>query len=342
MQKMKIMSEQILNKSKRWQTVLIDVITDPEELFDLLDLDKQFLVEAQKAVKLFPLKVPREFISRMQKGNFHDPLLRQILPIDAEWNLHPEYETDPLKEKIFNPVPGLLHKYKNRVLLTLTSACGINCRFCFRRHFPYSENNPGTGGWNRIIEYIQENPSIHEVILSGGDPLTLNDRALKAFKDQLSLISHIKRLRIHSRMPIVIPERVSDELLDWICDPALTTILVVHCNHPNEINELVKKALEPLKSITLLNQSVLLRGVNDNVATLVALSEKLFEAGILPYYLHLKDKTQGTAHFEVDLPLAKKLHQEMLSALPGYLVPKWVLEQPGEPSKTYFSAFTQA
>lgn len=328
------MHEQKIDKTSSWQASLIHAITDPEELLQLLELNQtNWILAAKKAALLFPLKVPREFVSRMQKGNIDDPLLKQVLPLNAEFLTKSGFEKDPLNEKQFNPIPGLLHKYHGRVLLTMTGACGINCRFCFRRHFPYHENNPGKNGWNHVLQYIAEDPTIKEVILSGGDPLVLSDHLLSEFAFKLADIPHLKRLRIHSRMPIMMPERITNEFQRWTENLPLKMILVLHCNHPQEINNKVKEALSLLKKITLLNQSVLLKDINDRIDILISLSETLFEAGVMPYYLNLLDKVEGTAHFDVDINKAKELHAEMIKNLPGYLVPKLVREQPGEPSK---------
>jgi EF-P beta-lysylation protein EpmB len=324
-----------------WQTALSHAITDPAELLHLLELDNDLLAAAQSAAKLFPLKVPHSFIARMEKGNQNDPLLRQILPLGAEHEETPGYSRDPLQETRFNPVPGLLHKYKGRVLLTLVGICGVNCRFCFRRHFPYNENNPGTEGWDRALNYIAQDPTIDEVILSGGDPLVANDKTLHAFTEKLNHIPHIKRLRIHSRMPIVLPERISPQFIDWIANIQQKPILITHCNHPQEINDSVRGAMRALTAagVVLLNQSVLLKGVNDNVETLAALSESLFAAGVMPYYLHALDKVQGSAHFDLSRTDAQNLHWELCQHLSGYLVPSLVCEEPGAPAKVSLSHY---
>lgn len=323
------------NKSASWQQSFIHAITDPKELLELLELDMGLLAGAKTAANLFPLKVPRGFLSRIKKGDVNDPLLRQILPIGVEEEVHPDFTDDPLNEADVNPIPGLLHKYHSRVLLTWVGTCAVNCRYCFRRHFPYEKNNPGSAGWETVLEYIANNPTITEVILSGGDPLVSNDRLLSLFSQKLSAISHVKRLRIHSRVPIVLPERITTEMIDWITQAPFKTILVVHANHPNEIESSVKHAMQRLSAagITLLNQSVLLKGVNDNVDVLVELSERLFDAGILPYYLHMLDKVRGAAHFAVDTETATSLHWELTKRLSGFLVPKLVCAQPDAPAK---------
>lgn len=325
-----------IDKNHAWQTALIEAVTQPEELFRRLNLDPELLPSSLQAVRDFSLKVPQSFINRMEKGNPDDPLLLQVLPQIAELLDIPGYVKDPLHEKKFNPVPGLLHKYHGRVLLMLTGTCGINCRYCFRRHFNYEDNNPGSLGWTRVLNYIAEKKDIHEVILSGGDPLVSNDATLQKITMQLTALPHIKRLRIHSRLPIVLPERITPEFIHAITAPSLKTVLVVHCNHPREINQEVKEKIHLLKenNITLLNQSVLLKGINDQIDILCQLSETLFDIGIQPYYLHLLDKVQGASHFDLDLQTARHLYSEMTTRLSGYLIPKLVCEQHDKPAKT--------
>jgi EF-P beta-lysylation protein EpmB len=337
---MTVMKDQNLNKSAGWQHALMNAITDPQELLALLNLDASLLDAARAAAKLFPLKIPREFVTRIEKNNLYDPLLLQIMPLKEELIHTQGYLEDPLEEAKVNPIPGLLHKYCGRVLLTFIGTCAINCRYCFRRHFPYTDNNPGSTGWERALNYISDDKSIHEVILSGGDPLVANDRTLQTFSDKLNLIPHIKRLRIHSRIPVILPERITPEFIAWLTQLKQKPVLVIHCNHPQEINAAVTAAMRLLTNagITVLNQSVLLKGVNDNADTLVALSEALFEIGVHPYYLHALDKVQGTAHFDLDRETAQSLHWEISQRLSGYLVPKLVYEQPGAPSKLSIEA----
>lgn len=324
-----------MSKILTWQEEIKNCITAPAELLKILNLDSALLSAAEKAAKLFPLRVSRSFAARMKKGDIQDPLLRQVLPLQAELEEQVGYTQDPLQEKSTNPIPGLLHKYHGRVLLTVVGACGINCRYCFRRYFSYDENNPGQKGWEQALAYIANDTSITEVILSGGDPLVASDEHLAKLSQKIATISHVKTLRIHTRLPIVIPQRITAEFIDWFANSRLQPVLVVHCNHPQEINVELKEALLSLKKtdITVLNQAVLLQGINDTAETLIKLSNTLFAAGVLPYYLHLLDKIQGAAHFDVDETNAKLLMHAMMQKLPGYLVPKLVREVPGAASK---------
>ena len=324
-------------KKLPWQAALAALITDPEELFTLLELDKCLLEEARAAATLFPFKVSHSFVARMQKRNPHDPLLRQVLPLGAELKIVPGYSQDPLQEEKVNPVRGLLHKYHGRVLITLTSACAVHCRYCFRRYFPYHENNPSKKGWDDIFAYLTKNETISEVILSGGDPLSVSDQLLAQWLDRLHAVSHVKRLRIHTRFPIIIPERVTPSLIELLSSSRFNVAMVLHINHPQEINDAVGAALRPLNQpgITLLNQAVLLKGVNDSAEVLITLSEKLFTLGILPYYLHRLDKTQGTAHFDLSSAHVEALYQTLKQRLPGYLVPRLAQETAGHLSKIF-------
>lgn len=320
---------------KKWQALLKEAITDPAVLLDQLELNPNLLPDAQRAAKLFPLRAPENFVVRMEKGNPFDPLLQQVLPLAAEEISSVGFSRDPLHERTANPLPGLLHKYHGRVLLTMAGACAINCRYCFRRHFPYAENRTGGKAWQAILSYIQADTSISEVIFSGGDPLLANDHYLKQCANDLANITHVKILRIHSRLPIVLPERITPEFLNWFTATRLQPVLVTHSNHANELDDSVQRAMSKLRQqkISVLNQTVLLKGINDNVEALVNLSQRLFVCGILPYYLHLLDKVQGAAHFEVSRTKAKQLMTALRERLPGYLVPKCVYEQGGATSK---------
>ncbi|MEY3182983.1 MAG: hypothetical protein RLZ35_968, partial [Pseudomonadota bacterium] len=278
----------------------------------------------------FPLRVPLSYVKKIEKGNIHDPLLRQIMPLNSERDTVPGFSTDPLQEKKHNPLPGLIHKYHGRVLVTLSGSCIIHCRYCFRRHFPYQENNPGKLGWKTILDYLSQQPDIIEVILSGGDPMTIKDASLHYFYEQLSHIPHIQYVRIHSRLLGLIPNRVTPELLTLFSTTRFKHTVVLHINHPREIDKPLADAVSRLRDtgVTVFNQSVLLKGVNDSLETLIALQKTLFDAGIIPYYMHLLDKIAGSAHFDVDLATAKALMIDLMSKLPGYMVPRWVKEQP--------------
>lgn len=319
-----------------WQQSLADVIRSPGELFNLLQLNPAHLAPAmQPAQRDFPLRVPREFVQRMRPGDWQDPLLQQVLPLGQEMDYQPGFCNDPLEERDSNPVPGLIHKYCGRVLLVISGGCAIHCRYCFRRHFPYEQNNPSRRQWQQALDYIQADNSIREVIFSGGDPLVAADRQLAELTSALSQIPHLTTLRIHSRLPVVIPSRIDEGCLQWLTGHRLQPVMVIHSNHANEIDTGVSDALLRLRDagVTTLNQTVLLKGINDTAEALCALSERLFSAGCLPYYLHLLDRVSGAAHFEVTGQHARALVQAMLSQLPGYLVPKLVQEIAGASSK---------
>ena len=319
----------------QWQTLLSQAITDPEELLRELELPLELLPATFTACQAFRLRVPRGFVTRMQRGNHQDPLLRQVLPLGDELIQAAGYGSDPLQELAAMPVPGLLHKYQGRVLLTTTGACAVHCRYCFRRHYPYSEANPQREQ-QQTLDYLRRHTEVSEVILSGGDPLTLSDSKLGQLAQALQSIPHIKRLRVHSRVPVVLPERIDAGLFGWLQATRLQAVLVIHSNHPNEIDLAVQAAMQRLRGagITVLNQSVLLRGINDHPDTLVALSERLLAAGVLPYYLHQLDPVQGAAHFAVPDSIAKLLINQLRERLPGYLVPRLVREEAGRPAKT--------
>ena len=328
--------QQALVQSKSWQEELSDCIRDPEQLFQLLQLPADQLEAARAACQDFALRVPRPYLSRIAKGDSQDPLLRQILPIGDELLAAPGYSNDPLQEYDANPVPGLIHKYHGRVLLIVSPACAINCRYCFRRHFPYQDNKPARSQWQQALDYIADDSSINEVIYSGGDPLAASDKQLAWLTERIAAIAHIERFRVHTRLPIVIPQRITQSCLDWLTGTRLQPVMVIHSNHANEIDQAVTDAMAQLKSagVTVLNQAVLLKGVNDSADTLVSLSERLFSAGVLPYYLHVLDKVQGAAHFSVSEQRAQQLAGQLLAKLPGYLVPKLTREDAGGHSKT--------
>jgi EF-P beta-lysylation protein EpmB len=322
-----------------WQLEYKKSITNIEQLCQTLGLNIEQLPISTQANKQFQIRVPLSYVERMQQSNPNDPLLLQILPTSHEENHIEGYLKDPVGDLQSIKTPGLLQKYNGRALLLATSRCAIHCRYCFRRHFPYSAQNPRHDNWTQAVQELQLDHSITEVILSGGDPLVLDDSELAKLVSKLESIEHIQRLRIHTRLPVVIPNRISDELLNWIRNSRLKIIMVLHINHAQEINTHLYKSLQKLKNIncTLLNQSVLLQNINDQSSSLVNLSEALFNAGILPYYLHLLDKVDGAAHFNVSKNNARKLMREITKQLPGYLVPKLVMEIPGEQSKSLIS-----
>ncbi len=325
----------LLRQPPPWQTELAAAVTDPAELLALLGLGAELLPAARAAARAFPLRVPRGFVARMARNDPADPLLRQVLPLAAEDQVHPDYTRDPVGDLAAQAIPGVLHKYAGRVLLTATGACAVHCRYCFRRHFPYAEANAAADHWQGALAHIAADGSLQEVILSGGDPLVLSDRRLAEFTRALAHIPHVRRLRIHTRLPIVLPDRVNDDLLAWLAGPRFQTVLVLHANHAQEIDGAVTHACARLRAggVMLLNQSVLLRGVNDNTDALVRLSETLFAAGVLPYYLHLLDRVQGAAHFAVHEDVALDLMRQLNARLPGYLVPRLVREVAGAPGK---------
>lgn len=319
-----------------WQRLQAAAITDPAVLLRRLGLDRALLPAARRAAQHFRLRVPEGYVARMRRGDPHDPLLRQVLPLDAECQDPPGYLDDPVGDHDAMMVPGLLHKYPGRVLLLSTGACAVHCRYCFRRHFPYADANPAREQWGPALDYIAARPAITEVILSGGDPLSLSDERLSALAGALAEIPHLRRLRVHSRTPVVLPERVDEALLDWLAPGRFATVMVIHANHAREIDGTVREAVGRLRraGVLLLNQAVLLRGVNDRVEDLADLSETLFEAGVLPYYLHQLDPVRGAAHFLVPDRQALALHEALAARVPGYLLPRLVREIPGAGGKT--------
>ncbi|MFV8570405.1 EF-P beta-lysylation protein EpmB [Marinobacter sp. SBS5] len=324
-------------ETQSWQAILSRSVSSPEQLLERLNLPAEGWFEgARNGHDLFPIRVPEPFIQRMESGNPNDPLLRQVLPVADEKIELSGFVRDPLEENSAIQTTGLIRKYHSRALLMVTGQCAINCRYCFRRHFPYNDHKLSREDRTQVINTLTASPEINEVILSGGDPLAVNDRLLSQWVDLLDAVPHLKRLRIHSRLPVVIPQRVCDDMLAWLNRTRLQTVLVVHVNHPAEIDQTTRDALQRLKQagVTLLNQSVILKGVNDNAAILSELSEVLFDAGVLPYYLHAFDPVAGAHHFDVSDNDAATLVRQMLEKLPGFLVPKLVREVPGETSKT--------
>jgi EF-P beta-lysylation protein EpmB len=323
-----------------WQQVWRVAVREPRELLSLLGLDGLAGRVSDAATTQFPLRVPRGFIERMRHGDPHDPLLRQVLPLDDEDRIVPGFVLDAVGDTAARAASGVIRKYRGRALLVATGSCAIHCRYCFRRHFPYAEETAAAGGWRDAVGLIAADASIDEVILSGGDPLSLATSKLAELTDALAAIPHLKRLRIHTRLPTVLPERVDAALLAWLGKLPWPVTIVVHVNHANEFDAKVDAALAALrgagaasKGIVLLNQAVLLRGVNDSVDALVDLSERSFAAGVLPYYLHQLDRVAGAAHFEVEDARARSLHAGVATRLSGYLVPRLVREVAGDPGK---------
>ena len=322
-----------------WRSELKDAISSVAELGRVLELPLDD--QESGANDGFPLRVPRSFVDRMRRNDPDDPLLRQVLPTAAEdesVSVLPDgtrLSVDPLREKDFARAPAVIQKYRGRALLIATPACAVHCRYCFRKHFPYEDHRPDR--LEAALAVLREDDQISEVILSGGDPLILTDPMLRRWIRNLDGISHILRLRIHTRLPIVLPSRITRELLDVLASTRLRVIVVGHANHPNELSPDTARAfacLASVRGVTLLNQSVLLQGVNDAAPTLCALSERLFEQGVLPYYLHMPDAVLGTHGFHVTDERARRIHQKMGERLPGYLLPKLVREEPGRAAKT--------
>lgn len=318
-----------------WKNQLAQAIRNPAELLQLLELPESYLPGANLANQLFPLRVPQSYLARIKKGDPNDPLLRQVLPLDYEAEKVEGYSDDPVGDLASQKIPGLLHKYKGRALLITSAACGIHCRYCFRRNFPYNDAKPSQNQWQEPLTYLATQPQINEIILSGGDPLSLSDEKLDYLLTELEKIPHIKTLRIHTRLPVVIPQRVTEPLINRLSTSPLKKVVVVHVNHAHEIDNSVIAAMSRLRGagVTLLNQSVLLRKVNDSTAALEQLSHTLFDSGIIPYYLHQLDKVNGAAHFAVEQDRAVELVKTLRHCLPGYLVPRLVEERAGEPGK---------
>lgn len=322
--------------SHDWQTSLKNAVTEPAELVRLLQLPDSLIEPARRASELFPLRVPREFIDRMTLGDPDDPLLKQVLPIGDELRDVPDFTDDPLNESASRPVPGVVHKYQDRALMILSGACAVNCRYCFRRHFPYQENQISGSNWKQALEYIQDHSDVHEVIFSGGDPLVTPDQRLEKLIIDLESLPQIERLRIHTRLPVVIPSRITAQLVDILSNSRLNLVMVFHINHEREIDRSLEAAIQPLRKagITLLNQAVLLKSINDSADEQIKLSRKLFQIGVLPYYLFLFDPVKGASHFDIPEDQAKKIAEIMQRSLPGYLMPRLAKEIPGRPSKT--------
>jgi EF-P beta-lysylation protein EpmB len=318
-----------------WQKELALSFTDPEKLLEYLNLPVAFYQQDIKARRLFPMRVPRHFADLMQPGDRDDPLLQQVFPNYSEFSAVAGFTADPLLEQS-NQTPGLLHKYKSRALLIVRGGCAVNCRYCFRRHFPYADNALSRHQWQQALATLASAPEINEIILSGGDPLMAKDQALADLAQLIEAIPQVKRLRIHTRLPVVIPQRINTEFLNWISAINLQKVMVLHINHANEVSTALAAKVNLLKEngITVLNQAVLLKGINDSVEAQVGLSEALFEVGVLPYYLHLLDKVDGAAHFNVEQQTAINIMRGVIAELPGFLVPRLVREIGGESAKS--------
>lgn len=339
-----------LYQEKNWQSQLNDLISDPEELLALLNLSASDLKSQQllshHAHQQFKLRVPRQFVTKMQIGNAYDPLFLQVFPHhlemqNIEGQIQAGFSADPLGELEANTLPGMLHKYKSRILMTITGACAIHCRYCFRRHFPYHENLPKSKDWQSIAQYILDHPKINEIILSGGDPLSVSNEKLALWINRFEELPQIETIRLHTRLPVVIPQRIDEDLIKILSTTRCKIIMVVHSNHGNELDADFDVAMRKLSEInvTLFNQSVLLKGINDNFQTLSQLSYRLFDARVLPYYLHVLDKVQGASHFLITDAEAQTIYQALLKELSGYLVPKLVRESSGELHKTPLNVF---
>ncbi len=315
------------------------MVTRPAELLALLELDPALPALDYERLRDFPLRVPAAFVARMRKGDPLDPLFLQVWPASAEAVEHAGFTADAVGEMQRLKPGGLIHKYHGRALVISTGACAVHCRYCFRRHFPYGEHLASRGGWRDTLAQVAADPSIEEVILSGGDPLSLSDDKLATLAAELEQLPQLRRLRLHTRSAVVLPERVDQALLAWLGRGRLQKVVVLHVNHAAEIDAAAEQAIDRLRGTgaTLLNQSVLLRRVNDSSQILAELSERLFACGVLPYYLHLLDRIQGAGHFEVNEKHAVTIMDELAGRLPGYLVPRLARETPGAAAKTLLS-----
>jgi len=319
-----------------WQRELAQSIQNIDELLHYVKLERADVAVSDEANNQFSLRIPRGYADRIAKADASDPILKQILPIDEEMRNVAGYNTDPVGDLQSIVAPGLLHKYHGRALMITTGACAVHCRYCFRRHFSYHDACHSNADWSAAIDHLNLSPQVNEVILSGGDPLSLSDTRLSRLVDKITSVPHVTTLRIHTRVPVVLPSRICSSMIEWINKSRLRVVMVIHCNHAREIDQATIDAMRTLTStgVTLLNQAVLLAGVNDSVKSQKELSERLFSAGVLPYYLHMLDPVSGAAHFEVSEQRAKSLYEGLRACLPGYLVPRLVRELEGEPSKT--------
>jgi EF-P beta-lysylation protein EpmB len=321
-----------LERFAPWQVELRDAIRDSRELCAALSLPGDLAAAASAAADDFPCFVPRSYLARIEPGNPDDPLLVQVLPTAAETAVVAGFSNDPVDESSATLASGMLQKYPGRALLVVVGACPVHCRYCFRRHFPYAYHSADRADWTPALTILRDDESIEEVILSGGDPLMASDRRLASLADNLATIPHVARLRIHTRMPVMIPSRVTDELLAWLTGSRLTPVIVLHANHARELDAEVAAAADRLRraGVLLLNQAVLLRGVNDSLDAQCDLSRRLVAIGVTPYYLHQLDRVQGAAHFEAPIAQGREIVAAMRRRLPGYAVPQYVQEVPGQ------------
>ncbi len=321
-------------QNRDWKSVVSESFRDLDALLEFCEIDG--LRTEIQANQEFTFRVTRYFASLIEKGNALDPLLLQVLPDAYELQMVDGYSEDAVGDRLSMPLPGLIHKYHGRVLLTLTGACAIHCRYCFRRHYPYSESNTDYCVNSEVVKYLSRHTEVNEVILSGGDPLMLSDQKLANLVTSLNQVPHIRSLRIHSRVLSVLPERVTQGLINTLHQFRGRVVFVTHINHPKEISEPNQTAFHLLsqQGYRLFNQSVLLKRVNDSPQTLAELSNKLFESHIIPYYLHRLDKVQGAAHFDLTAEESCRIYKQLRNRLPGYLLPAMVEELPGRASKT--------
>ena len=319
-----------------WQRSLAAAIRDADELIDRLRLPDHLRPAARSAAQRFPLLVPESFLRRIEPERADDPLLRQVLPLDAEHEDVPGFGVDAVDDARFRTAPGLLQKYHGRALFMATGSCAVHCRYCFRRHYPYGEEPRRLMDWEPALSALNQNTATEELILSGGDPLMLTDQRFSDLLDRIESIPHLRRLRIHTRLPIVLPDRMTPALIRRLNNCRLKIIFVVHANHPAELINDCADCLQCLvrTPLTVLNQAVLLKGVNDSATVQCNLSLRLIELGVMPYYLHQLDRVAGTAHFEVPIATGRAILREMRQQLPGYAVPRYVQEIPGETHKT--------
>lgn len=326
-----------------WQQALAQGFRKPKDLLRHVQLTVEDLPYQIDETNSFRMRVTKHLADLIEPGNPTDPILLQLLPQVDENIENPDFVTDPLLEDEYQVLPGLIHKYHNRVLIIAHQACAIHCRYCFRRHFPYSEARLSEAALREIEAYVAHRPEIDEIILSGGDPLSLSDRALTDLLQRFDRLPQIHTLRLHTRTPVALPERITPELLTGLTTLRSQIVMVIHTNHPQELHPDLLSSLQALRAInvTLLNQCVLLKGINDNGPTLVRLCKQLAEHGVLPYYLHCLDPVQGTAHFDVDEKQAGKLWREMQSQLSGYQLPRLVREIPQRTSKTWINPIDQ-